>query len=305
MSGPLKRAIQLILLLGLIPASQTFLAAETIFIRDIQDNPQKYYNLQVEIQGEVIQVTTPPNPTSRGHYVVMDNSDKTIKIIANTLPVPNRKLLVRGIVQVDTTQQEPYLREVIRENLDGSSLPSGFVNAVKNNPVIVTLVVLIIITVIALIVVILRKPAPAPDMRHQGRPTMPVRTAHGTPPAPEEKTRMVSRGEVEKHAGGLKTKQVPSPLAELRILTGKYTGKAHHLTYETPIGRTTGDIILQDPSVSRKHAVIFFANGEYIIENKSGTNPVIVNSSQVASQKALKDGDEIILGVIKLQFKLI
>ena len=111
--------------------------------------------------------------------------------------------------------------------------------------------------------------------------------------------------EVDREVGGLRTKQVPSILAELRVQTGDFSGKVFPLGHEANIGRISGDIILEDASVSREHARIIFTKDKYQIENKSKTNPVILNGERVNTQKELKDGDEIILGIIKLEFKLI
>jgi len=47
-----------------------------------------------------------------------------------------------------------------------------------------------------------------------------------------------------------------------------------------------------------------FDKGVYTLENRSETNPVILNSSRLETRKELNDGDEIICGVVKLQFKL-
>ncbi len=253
-------------------------------------------------------MTTSPSPDTRGHYVIMDNSDKTVKVVANTLPAPSKKFQVKGIVQVEPTTQQPFLREVSRQEVGqttGSS-GSGFMESLSNmNPVVLVLVALIILTVIALIVVILRKPMGQQTV--QIKRTVPVDSGPGvdeTVFTPEE-TRMVTKEEVERSVGGLKTRQVPSPLAEIRILGGKLSGKAFPLAYETSIGRIHGDIALEDPSVSRQHAMIHFKEDHYILENRSEVNPVIINGERVKKQKQLKDGDELVLGVIKLQFKFV
>ncbi len=69
------------------------------------------------------------------------------------------------------------------------------------------------------------------------------------------------------------------------------------------IGRSKEcDLSLQDPYISRKQAVIYFANGSYSIEN-IGRNPIQINGRTV-SQAVLQDGDSILFGSIEALFHL-
>jgi hypothetical protein len=285
------------------------LAAADLFIRDILDTPSKYFNLTVQLQGEVTNVVAPQGLDTRGYYTLIDNSDKTIRVVANTLPAPQEKLVVSGVVQVEPETQTAYLREISRGPI-GATLPpigdkdKGFLAGLS--PTILILIGLIAVVLIVLLVVMLKpKAAPAPV---QAAPAMPgpqagMESAPAKPVVPG--TRQVTMAEVNARVGGVKTTQVPSLLAELKVMTGALAGKSFPLRFETIIGRVSGDIILDDSSVSKEHARIIFAANKYVLENRSSTNPVILNGDKVAAQKELKDNDEIICGFIKMQFKLI
>lgn len=68
------------------------------------------------------------------------------------------------------------------------------------------------------------------------------------------------------------------------------------------------DIILNDPYVSRRHAVIFFHNGTFRIHNLSNTNPIIVNESWRVAQNQnvpLNTGDSLEFGSTKMSVGLV
>ena len=69
------------------------------------------------------------------------------------------------------------------------------------------------------------------------------------------------------------------------------------------IGRSrTNDIVVDDPTVSREHALLnLAADGTLSIENKSDRE-LLVNGKGV-DKKALADGDVIALGAVKLEFR--
>jgi len=282
-----------ILILTAIPVQ----SADDVFIRDILDNPQRYFNLEVQIQGEVVDVQIPAARSERGSYTLMDNSDRQIRIVANTLPAPQEKLVVIGVIQLDTRNQTPFVREATRSALDSLPVPGPGMSTTagqkqKTNWTVIILAGAIVLILILLLVVIFRKPA-------DGAPA----TAVSSPPA-DPRTRQVSMEEVDRETGGLRTKQLPSLVAELSISGGNLAGKSFPLGFETRIGRIKGDVILEDASVSREHALIRFADDHYVIRNLSQTNPIIINGEKVAKERDLADGDEIVIGVIRLQFRL-
>jgi|GEM_PF-483940 len=300
----------LVLFAGTLPAQQT----QQVYVRDVLDSPQKYYNLTVQITGEVVRVVTPSTPSDRGYYELLDNSDKTIRVVANTLPAPQTQITVVGIVQISTSNQEAYIRESNRFG-GGAPLAPGITTPpppAKEKPdyLMFALIGLIAVIVVVLLVVLLRKPGASTPVAEAAPSVIPPMQPSAASAAPVESagpksTRQVSTREVNQAVGGLRTKAVPDPLAQIVVLVGPNQGKGYPLGYETTLGRVTGDIILEDESVSRKHARIVFAKRTYTVENLSQTNPVIVNSQRVEGSRELKDGDEIICGTVKLQFKLL
>jgi len=150
----------MILAMGFVNYGQT--QPGFLFISDVLDNAQKYFNLQVKFQGTVTSVTNAANAQTRGFYFLIDNSDRSIKIVANELPAPNQKVIVTGIVQLDTGTQTPFLREISK------SISGGVNNTVQQqqtaqqkdepNILMFALIGLIALVVIALIIVMFKKP---------------------------------------------------------------------------------------------------------------------------------------------------
>jgi hypothetical protein len=66
-----------------------------------------------------------------------------------------------------------------------------------------------------------------------------------------------------------------------------------------------GHIALQSTTVSRRHARLAYANGEWKVANLSQTNPVVVNDEALAAgngERTLADGDCLELGEVVLRF---
>lgn len=67
------------------------------------------------------------------------------------------------------------------------------------------------------------------------------------------------------------------------------------------IGRTTeADIVLDNPSVSRIHAVVEMENGENYLTDIGSTNGSWVNGERISSRTWLKSGDEIMIGKFQM-----
>lgn len=82
------------------------------------------------------------------------------------------------------------------------------------------------------------------------------------------------------------------------------SGKAHVIdSPEMHIGRSrTNDIVIDDPTVSREHALLrLAADGSLSIENKSDRE-LLVNGKKV-DKTSLADGDVVMLGAVKLEFR--
>jgi serine/threonine protein kinase len=74
----------------------------------------------------------------------------------------------------------------------------------------------------------------------------------------------------------------------------------------TTIGRTAGnDVVIQDATVSRHHARLFFHNGQWFIEDAGSANGTFVNGNRVQRPIPLQNGDELRLGDDIIRFELL
>jgi pSer/pThr/pTyr-binding forkhead associated (FHA) protein len=70
----------------------------------------------------------------------------------------------------------------------------------------------------------------------------------------------------------------------------------------THVGRSqAADIALDDPSVSRRHAVFAVRAGRTVVLDNRSLNGVVVNGTRVG-EAVLKDGDAIVLGRVSLRY---
>ena len=251
-------------------------AVQGVFISDIKQNPSKYYNLEVRIKGVVVDVNPEQAGLKSGLYTMRDESEQTIEIKTDELPAPGQSFIVQGIVTMKAGTQTPFLKELKRGG--GNFLP-----------IIVIGAAVIVLVLIGVLVYMLRRPvAMEPAYEEIGAP---------------EPTRPISTEEMKRVAPAApeRTVEVPAIPAQLEILNGPNKGEKYILKRQNMIGREAGDLALGDPTVSAEHAQITFKNRKYVLANKSLTNPTKVNKTAVETRD-LKDGDEIVLGAIKLKF---
>ncbi len=107
-------------------------------------------------------------------------------------------------------------------------------------------------------------------------------------------------------ASGGGTTKVKAGTVHLRELNGMNPDQVWPLgTAEIRLGRKRdeNDIPLQGLNASRRHAVIRFEQGQYIIQGLSANNPVIVNNEPISQPRALQTGDVIQLGDTTLRFE--
>ncbi len=268
-------------------------AADKAFIRDIQADPAKYLNIPVQLRGEVVDVKTEGQP-ARGTYMLRDDSDRSIAVRSRELPAPGRTVVVEGLLSQDPGVTTYYLRELSRCEPAFFSLCGGWdwwlVGVIGAAVVVAGLGV-------ALVFVLMR-PARAPATATASMATAPA-------PAPAaEKTRPVSTEEMRKMAAPQATMRLPVIPAQVEVLTGPKAGTRLVLKQESSFGRTAGDLTLDDPTVSTEHAKIRFENQAYRLINRSLTNPTRVNGQIVEGVVDLKDGDELLMGAVKIKFSL-
>lgn len=91
--------------------------------------------------------------------------------------------------------------------------------------------------------------------------------------------------------------------AFLTLLTGRFQGRRYPLRDTQVLGRAQCDIILRDPQVSRKHALIRLLEGQFVLMDLGSANRTFVNDRVVEQPVRLKHGDRIRLGETELLFE--
>lgn len=89
----------------------------------------------------------------------------------------------------------------------------------------------------------------------------------------------------------------------LEGISGEYAGKRIELGYnQLTIGRgSTNRLRMQAPNISREHAVIYFTNGVYAIQDRGSRLGTFVNGKSVTSAR-LHSGDVITIGGSTFRF---
>jgi len=93
-------------------------------------------------------------------------------------------------------------------------------------------------------------------------------------------------------------------MASLNIIQGAQAGKHFELSKRPlSIGREAGrDIQILDPKVSRKHAMVRFEEGGYVMAVASARNGIKINGERIEEQARLNEGDQIAMGDTVMQF---
>ena len=73
---------------------------------------------------------------------------------------------------------------------------------------------------------------------------------------------------------------------------------------ENIIGRTEGDIQIDSPTVSRRHARITISAGDAVLEDLGSKNGTFVRGEPLSAPAALTDGEEIRTGSVVLRFRM-
>jgi pSer/pThr/pTyr-binding forkhead associated (FHA) protein len=91
--------------------------------------------------------------------------------------------------------------------------------------------------------------------------------------------------------------------ASLTVLTGPSSGIEHVLGGERILlGRGPGvDVMLDDESISRQHAVLVLETDGWHVQDMGSTNGIEVNGASIGATP-LKHGDRITLGSIQVQY---
>lgn len=95
-------------------------------------------------------------------------------------------------------------------------------------------------------------------------------------------------------------------LSLLTMQTGPMKGRSYRFHQDaTTVGRTNGnDLVISGSTVSRRHARLWFYEGQWYIEDVGSVNGTFVNNNRLFQQTVLKDGDTINFGDEKVIFNV-
>jgi len=97
---------------------------------------------------------------------------------------------------------------------------------------------------------------------------------------------------------------IPIITASLVMTSGPMIGRTFTLSAHTLIGRdpSLGDIVINSPLVSAKHAKIRLEEGHFYLYDLASTNGTLVNGIPVLRTELL-DGDRIAIGDVNMKFQ--
>ncbi len=92
----------------------------------------------------------------------------------------------------------------------------------------------------------------------------------------------------------------------LDIIGGTQKGQVYEfISGRVVIGRTDGDLIIDDSNISKKHAVVeTWSRDTYFIRDLASTNGTYINGQRITTTK-IKNGDIITIGNTKLKLRII
>ena len=94
-----------------------------------------------------------------------------------------------------------------------------------------------------------------------------------------------------------------SPKATGFILSNNEDGKSYSLFDINTIGRAEdADIVINDPFISSKHALIIKKGSKILLQDLNSKNGSFLNGKKVKRPVRLKENDEILLGTKRLTF---
>lgn len=85
-------------------------------------------------------------------------------------------------------------------------------------------------------------------------------------------------------------------LAILWVKDGQRRGRIHRIQDGTLVGRTQGDVVLDDPKVSNPHARFRFEDNQFVLWDFGSRNGTYVNGERIRAATPLNENDEIRMG---------
>jgi adenylate cyclase len=97
----------------------------------------------------------------------------------------------------------------------------------------------------------------------------------------------------------------PAPAPRLILKGAAGDATEYPLGQNNVLGRsTTASVRLADREVSRKHSQIDLENGDYVLRDLGSSNGTFLNGKRIFGPTKLKDGDEVVIGTSKMEFRL-
>ena len=87
------------------------------------------------------------------------------------------------------------------------------------------------------------------------------------------------------------------------VQTGPEAGRRVELDLEVAIGRQDADLVLEDPEVSRRHAVLRRSGASVVVEDLDSTNGTFVNGERIRSPITVGPGDQVRVGRTMLEIE--
>jgi FHA domain len=87
------------------------------------------------------------------------------------------------------------------------------------------------------------------------------------------------------------------------VTAGPEAGRRVELGQEVAIGRQDADLVVEDPEVSRRHAVLRRSGGSVIVEDLDSTNGTFVNGERIRSPIKVGPGDQVRVGRTTLEIE--
>src|SRR6266545_7910553 len=87
----------------------------------------------------------------------------------------------------------------------------------------------------------------------------------------------------------------------LRMRDGPLADERFEIAGELVLGRTNADITIEDPLISRRHAIVRAVDSALEIEDLGSLNGTVVNSEKLEGPRRLQPGDVIMVGATTIE----
>ena len=87
------------------------------------------------------------------------------------------------------------------------------------------------------------------------------------------------------------------------VTAGPEAGRRVELDQEVAIGRQDADLVVEDPEVSRRHAVLRSSGGSVVVEDLDSTNGTFVNGERIRGPIKVGPGDQVRVGRTTLEIE--